>query len=87
MTRPLADSLSFQRVRHSAAYFAAGHRLLDALIRTLPAPGPTQQSHGCRIPSQRTSSADALQGREHTTSPIPRHGTSAEPQPGLRTSG
>jgi hypothetical protein len=32
-----------QRVRPSAAYFAAGHRLLDSLTRTLPVCVPVQQ--------------------------------------------
>ena len=32
-----------QRVRASAAYLAAGHRLLDSLTRTLPVRVPTQQ--------------------------------------------
>jgi hypothetical protein len=32
-----------QRVRPSAAYFAAGHHLLDSLTRTLPVPVPAQQ--------------------------------------------
>jgi hypothetical protein len=32
-----------QRVRPSAAYLAAGHRLLDSLTRTLPARVPVQQ--------------------------------------------
>jgi hypothetical protein len=32
-----------QRVRPSAAYFAAGHRLLDSLTRTLPVPVLAQQ--------------------------------------------
>ncbi len=37
-----------KRVRPSAAYFAAGHRLLDSLTRTPPARVPTQQrpDHG-----------------------------------------
>jgi hypothetical protein len=32
-----------QQVRRSAAYYAAGHRLLDSLTRTLQARMPTQQ--------------------------------------------
>jgi hypothetical protein len=43
---PTATALELilcQRVRPSTAYFAAGHRLLDFLTRTLPAPVPTQQ--------------------------------------------
>ena len=32
-----------QRVRPSAAYFAAGHRLLDSLTRPLPVRVPAQQ--------------------------------------------
>jgi hypothetical protein len=32
-----------QRVRPSAAYFAAGHRLLDSLTHTLPVRVPVQQ--------------------------------------------
>ncbi len=32
-----------QRIRPSAAYFTAGHRLLDSLTRTLPARMPAQQ--------------------------------------------
>jgi hypothetical protein len=35
-----------QRVRPSAAYFAAGHRLLDSLTRALRAPGPAQPRLG-----------------------------------------
>ncbi len=48
---PTATALELipdQRVRPSAAYFAAGHRLLDSLTRTPPARVPTQQrpDHG-----------------------------------------
>jgi hypothetical protein len=42
---PTATALELipcQRVRPSAAYFAAGHRLLDSLTRTLPARVPAQ---------------------------------------------
>lgn len=35
-----------QRVRSSAAYFAAGDRLLDSLTRTLPVSVPAQQHPG-----------------------------------------
>jgi hypothetical protein len=43
---PTASALELipcQRVRPSAAYFAAGHRLLDSLTRTLPVRVPAQQ--------------------------------------------
>ena len=43
---PTATALELipcQRVKPSAAYFAAGHRLLDSLTRTLPVRVPTQQ--------------------------------------------
>jgi hypothetical protein len=43
---PTATALELiprQRVRPSAAYFTAGHRLLDFLTRTLPARVPAQQ--------------------------------------------
>ncbi len=43
---PTATALELipcQRVRPSAAYFAAGHRLLDSLTRTLPVRVPAQQ--------------------------------------------
>jgi hypothetical protein len=43
---PTATALELtpcQRVRPSAAYFAAGHRLLDSLTRPLPARAPAQQ--------------------------------------------
>jgi hypothetical protein len=43
---PTATALELipcQRVRPSAAYFAAGHRLLDFLTRTLPVRVPVQQ--------------------------------------------
>jgi hypothetical protein len=42
-TRTALELVPCQRVRPSAAYFAAGHRLLDSLISTLRALGPTQQ--------------------------------------------
>jgi len=38
-------------VRPSAAYFRAGHRLLDALTRTLPEHVPAQQHEARRAPS------------------------------------
>jgi len=37
------DLISCQRVRPSAAYLAAGDRLLDSLTRTRPAPMPVRQ--------------------------------------------
>lgn len=43
---PTATALELipcQRLRPSAAYFAAGHRLLDSLTRTLPVRVPAQQ--------------------------------------------
>ena len=43
---PTATALELipcQRVRPSAAYFAAGHRLLDSLTRALPVRVPAQQ--------------------------------------------
>jgi len=43
---PTATALELipcQRVRLSAAYFAAGHRLLDSLTRPLPVRVPVQQ--------------------------------------------
>jgi len=43
---PTATALELipcQRVRPSAAYFAAGHRLLDSLTRPLPVRVPAQQ--------------------------------------------
>jgi len=43
---PTATALELipcQRVRPSAAYFAAGHRLLDSLTRPLPVRVPVQQ--------------------------------------------
>ena len=43
---PTATALELipcKRVRPSAAYFAAGHSLLDSLIRTLPARVPARQ--------------------------------------------
>ena len=43
-TATALDLIPCQRVRPGAAYFAAGHRLLDSLIRTLPAAVPAQQS-------------------------------------------
>jgi hypothetical protein len=50
---PTATALELipcQRVRPGAAYFAAGHRLLDSLTRTLPA----------RVPAQRRPDQDYL---------------------------
>jgi hypothetical protein len=42
-TATALDLIPCQRVRPSAAYFAAGHRLLDSLTCTLPARVPAQQ--------------------------------------------
>jgi hypothetical protein len=42
-TATVLELIPCQRVRPSAAYFAAGHRLLDSLARTLPARMPAQQ--------------------------------------------
>jgi hypothetical protein len=42
-TRTALELIPCQRVRPGAAYFAAGHRLLDSLISTLRAPMPAQQ--------------------------------------------
>lgn len=49
---PTATALELipcQRVRPSAAYFAAGHRLMDSLTCPLPVNGPARQhpDHGC----------------------------------------
>ena len=40
---PALELIPCQRVRPSAAYFAAGHRLLDFLTRTLPVRVPVHQ--------------------------------------------
>jgi hypothetical protein len=42
-TAAVLELIPCQRVRPSGAYFAAGHRLLDSLTRTLPARVPVQQ--------------------------------------------
>jgi hypothetical protein len=42
-TATALELIPCQRVRPSAAYFAAGHRLLDSLTRTLPVRVPVQQ--------------------------------------------
>jgi hypothetical protein len=42
-TASALELIPCQRVRPSTAYFAAGHRLLDSLSRTLPARVPAQQ--------------------------------------------
>jgi len=42
-TSTALELIPCRRVRPSAAYFAAGHGLLDSLIRTLPARMPAQQ--------------------------------------------
>jgi hypothetical protein len=42
-TATALELIPCQRVRPSAAYFAAGHRLLDALTRMLPVRVPVQQ--------------------------------------------
>jgi hypothetical protein len=42
-TRTALELIPGQRVRPSAAYFAAGHRLLDSLISTLGVPRPAPQ--------------------------------------------
>jgi hypothetical protein len=42
-TATALELIPCQRVRASAAYFAAGHRLLDSLTRTLPVHVPVQQ--------------------------------------------
>ena len=42
-TRTALELIPCQRVRPSAAYFAAGHRLLDSLISTIGVPRPAPQ--------------------------------------------
>ena len=42
-TATALELIPCQRVRPGAAYFAAGHRLLDSLTRTLPVRVPVQQ--------------------------------------------
>jgi hypothetical protein len=42
-TATALELIPCQRVRPSATYFAAGHRLLDSLTRTLPVRVPVQQ--------------------------------------------
>ena len=42
-TATALELIPCQRVRPSAAYFAAGHRVLDSLTRTLPVQVPVQQ--------------------------------------------
>jgi hypothetical protein len=42
-TSTALELIPCQRVRPSAAYFAAGHRLLDSLTRALPVRVPVQQ--------------------------------------------
>ena len=42
-SRTALELIPCQRVRPSAAYFAAGHRLLDSLTRPLPVRVPVQQ--------------------------------------------
>jgi hypothetical protein len=43
LTATALELIPCQRVRPSAAYFAAGHRLLDSLTRPLPVRVPVQQ--------------------------------------------
>ena len=66
---PTATALELipcQRVRPSAAYFAAGHRLLDSLTRPLPARVPAQERPDqiiCAQPSARVARLSAAHHR------------------------
>jgi hypothetical protein len=60
---PAATALELipcQRVRPSAAYFAAGHRLLDSLTRTLPVRVPAQHPDKDHLRAAASAGSPAL---------------------------
>jgi hypothetical protein len=62
-TSTALELIPCRRVRPSAAYFAAGHHLLDSLIRTLPARVPAQQRPDQTICAQPPARAARLSAR------------------------
>ena len=61
-TRTALELIPCQRVRPSAAYFQAGHDLLDCLTRALPARGPARQRRG--IAAASTTVMESQKGGE-----------------------
>ena len=61
-TATALELIPCQRVRPSAAYFQAGHDLLDCLTRALPARGPARQRRS--IAAASTTIMESQQGGE-----------------------
>jgi len=61
-TATALELIPCQRVRPSAAYFQAGHDLLDCLTRALPARGPARQRRG--IAAASTTVMESQKGGE-----------------------
>jgi len=76
-TSTALELIPCERVRPTATYSRAGHRLLDSLTRTPPAHVPAQQRLGCGAASQ-LAPRDALHGRDRFP---PRH--AVQPRPSL----
>ena len=74
-TSTALELIPCRKVRRSAGYFRAGHRLLDSLINALSEHVPAQQHLGRVAAGQPNAPEEALRVRGRIAAPLPRGAT------------